>query len=280
MKKIIVCLKQVPDTKEVKIDPQTHTLIREGMQSVLNPFDKFALEEALKLKKTHNFKVITLTMGPPQAIEILKESLYAGADESYLLTDKRLAGSDTWATAFALVSLIKKIGYDLIFCGQESLDSGTGHIGESIAEMLGLPQINYAKNVIGIGDYDLKILAKLDNYDVLAKVKMPAVVSFLKKDKKLIFKSSKEVNFDNIKKVDLDFIGLKASEVGLDGSFTQVINIDIDDRFVGYFVVDSNLKADDRILSMITGGIEVKKDRKIIKSLTSSAVKEIKALIA
>ncbi len=280
MEIIIVCLKQVPDTKEVKIDPETHTLIREGVQSILNPFDNFALEEALNLKKIYNCKVITITMGPPQAKSILIDSLSFGADEAYLLTDKRLAGSDTWATALALSNLIKKIGYDLIFCGQESIDSGTGHIGESIAEILGLPQINYCKSVIKSSDNFLKLLVKLDKFEAVAKTKIPVVVSFLKKDKKILFKVKKEVDENKIIQVNLDFIRLISDEFRLDVSFTQVINIDIDERFVGYFIVDNTLKADERILSMITGGIETKKDRKIVKELNNSVINEIKSFIS
>lgn len=279
MEKILVCLKQVPNTNEIKIDPENHTLIRERVDSILNPYDDYALEEALVLKRKYGIKVGILTMGPPQAIEILKYSLERGVDEAFLLTDRRLAGSDTWATALAIVSLIKKINYKNIFCGQESIDSGTGHIGPGIAELLNISQINYAKKIISLSSNKLKVLSKFDNCDAVLEVKLPVVISFLRKNKKIIQKKNKEVRLDHIKKYSLDDIGLNEKYAGLDGSFTQVINIDIDERFVGYMTVDNNLKADERIKVILNGGIIEKKDRKVIKDISRTALVELSNLI-
>jgi len=279
MEEVLVCLKQVPNTNEIKIDSENHTLIREGVDSILNPYDDYALEEALALKRKYGIKVGTLSMGPPQAIEVLKYSLERGADEAFLLTDKRLAGSDTWATALAIVSLIKKINYKNIFCGQESIDSGTGHIGSSIAELLNIPHINYAKKIISLSSNKLKVLSKFDNCDAVLEVKSPLAVSFLRKSKKIIQKKNIEVRLDHIKKYNLDDIGLNEKYAGLDGSFTQVINIDIDERFVGYMTVDNNLKADERIRIILSGGITEKKDRKVIKDLSMAALVELSNLI-
>jgi electron transfer flavoprotein beta subunit len=280
MKKILVCLKQVPDTNEVKIDPENHVLIRDGVNSILNPFDDYALEEALILKRKYGTKVGTLTMGPPQAIEVLKYSLERGADEAFLLTDKRLAGSDTWATSLAIIALIKKIDYENLFCGQESIDSGTGHIGASVAGLLNIPHVNYARKILNLDSGGkVKVLAKFDNCDAIMEVKPPLVVSFLKKKKKIIQKKDKEVSLDNIKKYNLDDIGLGEKYVGLDGSFTQVVKIDTDERFVGYITVDNNLKADERIRVILNGGIGEKKDRKVIKELSKTAIVELLSLI-
>jgi electron transfer flavoprotein beta subunit len=279
MEKILVCLKQVPNTNDVKIDPENHTLIREGMDSILNPFDDYALEEALELKRKYGAKVATLTMGPPQSIEILEYSLKRGADEAFLLTDKGLSGSDTLATSLAIVALIKKINYGNIFCGQESIDSGTGHIGTSIAELLNIPQINYVKKIIGLSSGKLKVLSKFDNCDAILEVKLPLVVSFLKKDKRITLKKNNGANTGNIRKYSLADIGLNAKYVGLDGSATQVVNIDIDERFVGYVTVDSTLNVDDKIKVILNGGIVAKKDRKIIKDLSKTAVSELLGLI-
>jgi len=116
---IIVCIKQVPDTAQVKIDPQTGNLIRAGVPSILNPYDHYALEKALAIKERIGAKVTVLSMGPEQAIAVLRLALALGADEGILLSDRAFAGSDTWATAYALASAVKKIGqYDLILCGQ------------------------------------------------------------------------------------------------------------------------------------------------------------------
>ena len=279
MEKVLVCLKQVPDTNRVQIDPVNHTLIREGVDSILNLYDDYALEEALILKRKYGIRVGTMTMGPPQAIEVLKYSLERGSDEAFLLTDKRLAGSDTWATALAIVSLIKKINYKNIFCGQESIDSGTGHIGSSIAELLNIPQINYAKKIISLSANKLKVLSKFDNCDVVLEVKFPCVISFLKKNKKIIKKKNIEINLNNIKNYNLDNIGLSAKHVGLDGSFTQVTNIDIDDRFVGYVNVDNNLKASERVRVILNGGIFEKKGCKVIKDISKAAISELSDLI-
>ena len=278
MEKILVCLKQVPNTKEVNIDPENHTLIREGVDTILNPYDDYALEEALKLKRKYGIKVGTLSMGPPQAIDILKYSLERGADEAFLLTDKKLSGSDTLATALAIVTLINKINYETIFFGQESIDSGTGHIGPSTAELLNIPHINYAKKIISLNLNKLRVLSKFDKCDGVLEVRLPLVVSFLKKEKKITKKKNIKVNLSSIKKFSLDDIGLDEKYVGLSGSPTQVSNIDIDERFVGYVTVDNNLQADERIRIILNGGITERKDCKIIKD-TKLAVKEILGLI-
>ena len=279
MEKILVCLKQVPNTRDVRIDPENHTLVREGVDSIINPFDDYALEEALQLKRKHGVKVGTMTMGPPQAEEVLEYSLARGADEAFLFTDKRLAGSDTWATAIAIVSLIRKTGYENVFCGQESIDSGTGHMGASIAELLNLPQVNYAKKIIGLKKDKLRVLTKFDKADAVLEVVTPAVVSFLKKEEEIRFKADKKADRKKIRKMSMDDLKLDPKYVGLDGSFTQVINIDIDERFVGYVTVDNDLSADERILYIANGGIEENKDRKIIRDLNKDAFEEIAGLI-
>ena len=279
MDKILVCLKQVPDTKEIKIDPENHTLIREGVESVLNIYDEYAIEEALKLKKKYGFKVGVFTMGPPQAVEILKYGISVGADEAFLLTDKRLVGSDTWATSLAIVSLIKKIKYTNIFCGQESLDSGTGHIGPGIAELLNIPQINYAKKIVKVKSEKIQVLSTFNDGDAVIEVNLPVVISFLRKNKKNILKKLREPNLKKIKQYSLDDINLDEKSVGLEGSFTQVINIDIDDRFIEYLIVDNNLKAEDRLKYILSGGIEEKKNRKIIKNISKKDLLEISKII-
>ena len=279
MEKILVCLKQVPNTREVQIDPETHTLVREGVDSIINPFDDYALEEALQLKKKHGIWVGTMTMGPPQAEEMLKYSLKRGADEAFLFSDKRLAGSDTWATAIAIVQLIRKAGYKNVFCGQESIDSGTGHIGAGIAELLNIPQVNYAKKIVGLKKNKLQVLAKFDKTDAVLEIVTPAVVSFLKKEADVKLKADKKADRKKIHLVNMDDLKLDPNYVGLDGSFTQVVNIDIDERFVGYVTVDSGLRADDRILYISDGGIEENPDRKIIRDLRKEAVEEIASLI-
>ncbi|HKL42959.1 MAG TPA: electron transfer flavoprotein subunit beta/FixA family protein, partial [Clostridia bacterium] len=134
---IIVCIKQVPNTNEVKIDPKKGTLIREGVPSIINPEDKHGLEEAIRLKEKVGGKVTVLTMGPPQAKVALKEALAMGADEAILVSDRAFAGSDTLATSYVLSKAIEKIGvFDIIFCGRQAIDGDTAQVGPQIAENL------------------------------------------------------------------------------------------------------------------------------------------------
>ena len=140
----IVCIKQVPDTTEVKINPETNTLIREGVSSIINPFDTYAIEEALRLKEKFGGKVTVLSMGPLQAREALKEAVAMGADEAVLLSDRAFAGSDTWATAYTLSCAIRRLGeFDVILCGKQAIDGDTGQVGPGIARQLKIPQLTY-----------------------------------------------------------------------------------------------------------------------------------------
>ena len=145
---IIVCIKQVPGTTEVKINPQTNTLIRQGIKNVINPFDTYALEEGVRLREKWGGKVTVLSMGPPQAVDMLREAISLGADDAILLSDMAFAGADTWATAFTLAGAIKKLGqYDLVICGRQSTDGDTAQVGPEMAEMLKVPFVAYVGKV-------------------------------------------------------------------------------------------------------------------------------------
>ena len=179
--KIIVLMKQVPNTNEVKIDPKTGTLIREGVPSIINPDDKNALEEALKIKEEKGGSVTVLTMGPPQADFALREALAMGADEAILLTDRVFAGADTWATSLALAKAIQKIGeYDLIFAGRQAIDGDTAQVGPEIAEHLGLPQVTYVRKVVSLEGNKVVVERALeDGYEVI-ECQLPAVLTAIK----------------------------------------------------------------------------------------------------
>ncbi len=145
---IAVLIKQVPDSTEVKINPETGTLIRAGVPSILNPYDHYALEAALELKRKHNFKVTVVSMGPPQAKAVVQLALALGADEGVLLSDMAFAGSDTWATSYALAKGIKKLGkMDIIFAGMQAIDGDTAQTGPAVAQQLGIPQITFCEHV-------------------------------------------------------------------------------------------------------------------------------------
>lgn len=225
--KIIVCVKQVPDTNEVKIDPVKGTLIREGVPSILNPDDKNALEEALTLKdKNPEVHVTVLTMGPPQADEMLRECLAMGADEAILLSDRAFAGADTWATSNTLAAAVRKIGhYDLIFAGRQAIDGDTAQVGPQLAERLGIPQVTYVQQFEIQGEDILVQRALEDGYELI-KVKAPVLLTAIKELNHPRYMSiggiydafrEKEVKVWTL--ADLD---VEKQEVGLDASPTQV----------------------------------------------------------
>lgn len=181
--KIAVCIKQVPETTDVKINPQTNTLIREGVDSITNPFDEFAVEEALLTKEKYGGEVHVLTMGPPQAMEVLKNALAVGADKVYLLSDAAFAGADTLATAYTLSKAIEKIGaIDLVICGKQAIDGDTAQVGPGIATRLGIPQLTYVSRVREIDLANKKIVVERlleDGREVVAS-SLPALITVVK----------------------------------------------------------------------------------------------------
>jgi electron transfer flavoprotein beta subunit len=144
----IVCIKQVPDTTEVRIDPERGTLIREGVPSIINPFDTYAIEEGILLKEAHGGQATVITMGPPQALDALKEAVAMGCDDAVLISDRSFSGADTWATAYTLAQAIRKLGeYDVIICGRQAADGDTGQVGPGIATQLGINQLTYVCHI-------------------------------------------------------------------------------------------------------------------------------------
>lgn len=221
---IVVCLKQVPDTTEVKIDPKTGTLIREGVPSIINPDDKNALEEALALKEKVGAKVTIISMGPPQAEVALREAIAMGADEAILISDRAFAGADTLATSNALAGALKKLDYDIVFAGRQAIDGDTAQVGPEIAEHLNIPQITYVEKVEVEGD-SLKVQrAWEDGYEVI-KVKTPVLLTAIKELNEPrymhmanIFETyKKEIKVWSAADIDVD-----RSLLGLAGSPTKV----------------------------------------------------------
>ena len=181
--KIAVCIKQVPETTDVKINPATNTLVREGVASIPNPFDEFALEEALLTKEKHGGEVHVLTMGPPQAVEVLKNALAVGADKVYLLCDREFAGADTLATAYTLAKAIEWIGgVDLVICGKQAIDGDTAQVGPGIATRLGYPQVTYVSKVREVDPANRKIVVErmLENGKEVVQSSLPCLITVLK----------------------------------------------------------------------------------------------------
>ncbi|HOW90187.1 MAG TPA: electron transfer flavoprotein subunit beta/FixA family protein, partial [Elusimicrobiales bacterium] len=178
---IIVCIKQVPNTTDVRIDPATNTLMREGVESVINPFDAYAIEEAVRLKERLGGKVTAVTMGPPQAENALREAISLGCDEAVLVTDRKFAGSDTWATSYTLSAAIRKIGtFDLIICGKQASDGDTAQVGPGISAHLDIPQVTYVKKIEEISASSAKVHRMTEEgYDVV-ETPVPCVLTVVK----------------------------------------------------------------------------------------------------
>ncbi|TXT67766.1 MAG: Caffeyl-CoA reductase-Etf complex subunit CarD [Promethearchaeota archaeon] len=185
--KIFVCVKQVPAVEKIKIDPKTNCLIRKGIPSMINPMDKNAIELAVQLKETHNAETIGLTMGPPQAEEVLRQALAMGIDEAYLLTDSKFAGADTLATSYTLSLAIKKILKQkkveedyLIICGNQAIDGETGQTGPELAEELGIPQITYVENFQLQGKKAIIERSFISEEVVVIETKLPLLLSVVR----------------------------------------------------------------------------------------------------
>lgn len=230
---IIVCIKQVPDTTEVKIDPKTGTLIREGVPSIMNPDDKGGLELALRMKDEFGAKVTVITMGLPQAEAILRESLAMGADRAILLTDRRLGGADTLATSYALSGALRELGYDLVITGRQAIDGDTAQVGPELAEHLDIPQVTYLEDCKFDGNKTLTIKKQLEDGYQMVQVEMPCLVSVLASSYKPRYMSvsgivecfNKEIEtwtVDNIK-VEEEKLGKKGSPTNVKKSFAKAV---------------------------------------------------------
>lgn len=222
--KIVVCLKQVPDTTVVKIDPKTGTLIRDGVPSIINPEDKHALEEALNLKDNHGAEVTVISMGPPQAKEALREALCMGADKAILITDRAFAGADTLATSKALAGAIKKLEYDIIFAGRQAIDGDTAQVGPEIAEHLNIPQVTYVQGVEVKEDSLIINRALEDGYELI-EVKGPVLLTAIKELNGPRYMNVRHIFGTKNTEVDMwsaDDIDVDKAELGLKGSPTKV----------------------------------------------------------
>ncbi|MEG1548126.1 MAG: electron transfer flavoprotein subunit beta/FixA family protein [Clostridia bacterium] len=177
--KIVVCMKQVPDTTEVKLDPVTNTLIRDGIPSIINPDDKAGLEAALRIREQVGGTVTVVSMGPPQADVALREALAMGADDAILVTDRAFGGADTWATSSTIAAALKKLDYDLIVAGRQAIDGDTAQVGPQIAEHLGLPQVSYVEGVESVGDGKIVLRRQFEDRYHIIEVKLPCLITAL-----------------------------------------------------------------------------------------------------
>ena len=225
---IVVCMKQVPDTAEVKINPETGTLIREGVPSIINPFDMHAIEAGIQIREKVGGKVTVVTMGPPQAEAALREAIAMGADDALLLSDRAFAGSDTWATSYTLAKAIGKLGADIIICGKQAIDGDTAQVGPETAEFLNIPHISYVRKIEEAGQNSIRVQRMMDEgYDVVecAYPVLLTVVKELNEPRLPSLKGKMAAKKAVISKWALSDIAADENSLGLKGSPTQVKNI-------------------------------------------------------
>jgi electron transfer flavoprotein beta subunit len=226
---ITVCIKQVPETSKVKINPETNTLIREGVQSIINPFDLYALEEGVRLKEAHGGVVRVLTMGPPQAESALREALSLGADEAYLVSDRAFAGADTWVTAYTLTAAVRKMGQtDLILCGKQAIDGDTAQVGPSLADQLGIPFVAFVRRIRSVGTDELIVERMFEEGYEVVRMPLPGLLTVVKDINEPRLPSlkgkmrAKKSEITTFGRGDLDVQDLY---IGLDGSPTRVVKM-------------------------------------------------------
>jgi len=230
---IIVCIKQVPETTDVRINPETNTLIRDGVKSIINPFDMYAIEAGVRLKEKTGGKVIVITMGPPQAEAALREAISMGCDDAVLVSDRAFAGSDTWATSYTLSCAIKKAakefgGYDVIICGKQASDGDTAQVGPGISTHLDIPQVTYVKKIEEVKDNTVKVERMTEEgYDVIS-APLPVLLTVVKEInepripslKGMMRAKSAKIAVWTAKDIDAD-----PKDLGLSGSPTNVVRI-------------------------------------------------------
>lgn len=231
--KIVVCAKQVPDTTEVKLDPKTNTLIRDGVPSIINPDDKAGIEAALQLKEKVGGTVTVISMGPPQADAALREALAMGCDDAILVTDRAFGGADTWATSSTIAAALKKLDFDVIITGRQAIDGDTAQVGPQIAEHLGLPQVSYAEDITVENEGSLIVKRQYEDRYQKIRIKTPCVITALSELAEPRYmtvggtidayaKEVKVLGFDDLKdKLNPEHIGLKGSPTNVVQSFTK-----------------------------------------------------------
>lgn len=224
--KIIVCIKQVPGTNEVKIDPETNTIIRENVVAIINPFDTYAIEEAVRIKEKTGAEVYGISMGIPAATEMLKEAISLRIDKGILMTDRKFAGADTLATSYALSKGIERIGeYDLIICGKQATDGDTAQVGPSIARTLGIAYATDISKIIETKDNKMQCLKITDDGYEEIEIKLPALITVVKEinmPRLPSIKSMKVAKKAEIEVVTFEDINADEDRTGLKGSPTQV----------------------------------------------------------
>jgi electron transfer flavoprotein beta subunit len=227
--RIIVPIKQVPETKSVKMDEKTGTMIREGIETIVNPLDLYAIETAIRLREEYGGEAIALTMGPSGAIEALKEAIAMGIDSALFITDQALKGSDTWATAYVLAEAVKQIGdFDLIICGERATDGETGQVGPNIASRLDIPAATYVTKVEEISNNTCKVLRLVEEGTEKLTLSLPCLLTVVKEvamPRLPTLRGKRRAKRADIPVMGIKELQLDVSKVGLSGSPTRVEKI-------------------------------------------------------
>jgi electron transfer flavoprotein beta subunit len=244
---IVICLKQVPGTTEVRIDTQTNTLIRQGIKNIINPFDTYALEEGVRLKEQHGGRATVITMGPPQAEEALREAISLGVDEAILLSDGAFAGADTWATAYTLSRAITKLGqYDIVICGRQTIDGDTGQVGPELAEMLDVPFVAYVSRIEEIADGHMRVQRMVEEGHEVIETTLPAVITVVKEINVPRLPSLRGIARSKSASIpvwDAQEFGVDRDMVGLPGSCTKVIKVFFPQRIFQAEMLEGDLES-------------------------------------
>ena len=232
---VVVCVKQVPDTANVRINPETNTLMREGVESILNPFDEYALEQGLMLKDRHGARITVVSMGPPQAVAVLRESLARGADDAVLVSSRAFGGADTLATSYTIAQAVKKAcggrTPDLVLFGKQAIDGDTAQVGPGVSEFLGVPLVTYVRKIdvsVGSGGAEFSVESVMDDGVATIEGTLPAVMTVLKESDApryaplagAIRAAKADISVLDEKDIEAD-----PSGIGLKGSPTKVVTI-------------------------------------------------------
>ena len=227
--RIIVPIKQVPETSAVKMDEKTGTMIRDGVEAIINPLDLYAIEIAIKLCQQHGGEVVAVSMGPAKALSSLREAIAMGCDSAVLVSDKSFGGSDTWATSYVLAAAVKKLGdYDLIICGERATDGDTGQVGPGIASFLDLPVASYIGRIEHLHENTCRVHRLVEEGHEVLDVQMPAVLTVIKEiaDPRLpTLRGKQKARAADIPIWGHEYLQTENDKVGLNGSPTRVVKI-------------------------------------------------------
>jgi len=229
---IVVCVKQVPDPQQfskITLDPVRQTIKREGIPAVINPLDRHAVEEALRLREKYSGKITAISMGPPQAAEVLQDALAMGVDDAVLLSDRAFAGADTLATVYPLAAAIKKIGeFDLIICGNESVDGATQQVGPQLAELLNIPHVTYVNKIDDIAEGCMSLQRAIEQGYLKISLQLPALITVVKEINEFrlpTVMAIMEATSKEIKIWNNGDIRVEKDKIGMDGSPTTVAGV-------------------------------------------------------